>query len=703
MTVHQFVRGAWAALLAMALASCTLGVPQVPVTPTLGPTNTPTQIPPTRIVIEPTDVPLPTLGPTDTPSSTPTETATSTATDTPTDRPTPTNTRTDAPTATNTFTATATATNTATETATFTPPPSVTPLPTIPPTVTPLPPPTQPPLPTITSSPTFVPLPPATVTPVVLASPTATRTLSPEEIEAFTPENNLLFATPTFITLEAPTEPPVFSTVPPTVAQPPQPTGIPQLPTVAIFPSPTPALPPTVDPASVVIPPTVSVLEAPQALPTLLPQPASVDSLLDFTIGPAVSVPVDPAVVNTGGIDNVQLYAQNPANPDEFTVVNPVGQIYFGNSSGLDRTGGREPFTEFHYQINNRADNNAPVTAIEYADSGRLAFIIEGDSINVDGVWTLADGRFPFQLLRDCPRENHPGCMTVLSEGRDVFRWVSREVKWQPGSDPQSLIVVMDLPDEGRRGIAVVFIPNRDPQRLPPFYRYDSANWSPDGTSIIVSGLDPSRNPVIARLDPQTREVTPILDANRVGLFPRDAIELPNGLILAFASNVPGGVVRLIDAGGNVRSGDVGTAPPRSITWNRNSGQAFVTTTNGQSFIVTSGGTTFNASGGLVSAPVSNPAPAQPVTNANIPTGVVEGSQYAAGQQVRIRNGAGLNMRVRPSTGTDVVTTLDNGVFVVVVAGPVNDGQFTWWQVQSANGLRGWVAGTIEGRDTIGP
>ncbi|MEO1441297.1 MAG: hypothetical protein AAFV33_12920 [Chloroflexota bacterium] len=43
------------------------------------------------------------------------------------------------------------------------------------------------------------------------------------------------------------------------------------------------------------------------------------------------------------------------------------------------------------------------------------------------------------------------------------------------------------------------------------------------------------------------------------------------------------------------------------------------------------------------------------------------------------------------------------GVFVVVVAGPVNDGTYTWWQVQSANGLRGWVAGTIEGRDTIGP
>lgn len=690
------MRGVCAALLAIVLASCTLGVPQVPLTPTIGPTNTPTLPPPTRIVVEPTDVPLPTLAPSDTPSTTPTATATATATLTPTE------TLTDAPTATATFTPTVTNTSTSTPsatptaTATFTPPPtetqppSVTPLPTIPPS-------------TITSSPTFVPLPPSTVTPIVLPSPTATRTLSPEEIEAFTQESPLLFATPTFITLEAPTDVPVFPTAFPTQPAPPQPTGIPVLPTVAIFPTATPPPPPTVDPASVVIPPTVSVLDAPQALPTLLPQPASAGALLDFTIGPAVSAPIDPAVVNTGGIDNVQLYAQNPTNPDQFTVVNPVGQLYFGNGNTLDIPGGREPFTEFHYQITSRADNNAPVTAIEYADSGRLAFIIAGNSINVDGVWTLQDGRFPFQILRDCPRPDHPGCMTVLPDGRDVFRWVSREVRWQPGGSPQSLIVVLDLPDEGRRGIAVVSLASYDVQRMPPFYRYDSANWAPNGSTIIVSGLDPSRNPVIGRLDPATGNVDLLLDANRVGLYPRDAIELPNGQILAFASNTPGGVVRLIDAGGNVRSGDVGTAPPRSITWNRNSGQAFITTTNGQSFIVTSGGTIFSASGGLLSAPASNPAPAQPVTNANIPTGVVEGSQYAAGQQLQVRNAFGLNMRVRPTTDTDVVTTLDDGVFVVVVAGPVNDGTYTWWQVQSANGLRGWVAGTIEGRDTIGP
>jgi hypothetical protein len=286
-----------------------------------------------------------------------------------------------------------------------------------------------------------------------------------------------------------------------------------------------------------------------------------------------------------------------------------------------------------------------------------------------------------------------------------VYRWISREIKWQPGN-ADSLLVVMDLLEEGRRGFVVLPLGARNAQRLPRVYRYDTANWSADGQSVIVSGRDPSSNQVIGRVDPTVGNFELLLDASRVGLFPRDAIQLSNGRVLAFASESPNGVVRLIDGGGNTLSASVGTAAPRLIMWNLNAQQALVVTANGQSFIVAANGTINNSSGGLVSAPVRNPnnigANVQQ-SGSNIPTGVIEGSRFSAGQQVRVSNAAGLNMRVRPATVNSIVTTLDDGEFVVVLAGPFNDGQFTWWQVQSASGERGWVAGVIEGRDTISP
>ncbi len=660
------------------VASCTLGVPQVELTPTIAPSDTPTVTPtigPTRVIQEPTEPPLPTLAPSTTPTVTPSVTLTPTATPTGTRPPT----------------------DTPTRTPTVTVAPSVTPLPTIAPTFTPSHTPTISPTP----SPTFVPLPPPTQTPRLILPtstalpPTPTATLPPQDFAPFTQVAPPTIDTaPTFITDTAPTpqQPLIITQTPP----PPNAQGDPAVPT--LIPSFTP-LPPTVDVRQVIIPPTVSARNAPQAP---APRPAtSPGGLLDFTLGNGQGVPVDGSV-NTSGIDG-DLFAVNPANPDEFTVVNGAGVIYVGDENGPRRLVG-EPFTEFVYQTTNRAENNANVIDIKYSAIGKLAFIVRGNQINIDGVWYVENG-VAIQVLRDCPREGHPGCLTVLPDGRDFFRWQSRDMKWQPAENDARLIVEVDLLDEGRGGFMIYDLPPRTKEILPRLYRYDSANWTLDGTRITVSGRDPGGRYMIGVLDPASGRVDTLFDGSAVGVYPQEAVELPDGQIRAFGSSGPGGVVRLIDGSGSALSGNVGGAPPAVIRWNYDYSTAFIQTTDRRSYLVSSGGSITDVTNGAPGSPAAQPAGGgnPPPAPGNIPSGVVEGSRYSAGQQLRILNPPGLNVRAQPSTETAVVGSLSRGDYIVVLAGPVDDPLYTWWQIESAAGVRGWVAGTIEGTDTISP
>jgi SH3-like domain-containing protein len=85
------------------------------------------------------------------------------------------------------------------------------------------------------------------------------------------------------------------------------------------------------------------------------------------------------------------------------------------------------------------------------------------------------------------------------------------------------------------------------------------------------------------------------------------------------------------------------------------------------------------------------------------PSGVIAGSQYEPGQQLRVYSSE-LNVRAGPGYSYDFVRNfLVAGEYVRILAGPVEAEGGVWWQVQTADGSIGWIAGEINGSATIGP
>lgn len=727
--------------LLLTLSACTLGVPNVEVTPTLAPTASAT-LPATQVLDVPTLTALPSATPTETlaPSATHTGTASPTLTAPPSSTPTatPSATNTLTPTATNTGTASPTATpsNTPTltpsatpttpPTATNTRPPTVTPLPTIgatatftlTPTATPSATPTQTPLPSITPTPTLTPSATFTLTPSATNTPippSPTRTLSAQELAQFnTPQAPApigvretetpaptLDATPTFITVEAPaTFPPQVAQVPTSEPQAPQPDGAPALPTFA--PSPTPQ--PTVALAPQEIPPTVS-------LDSLLAQPPvqfNAPLLYGFAITTTGGGEVAAGAFDTGGnTGNVVLFERNPVNPNEYATVNTTGQIYLGNLGGASGING-DPFTAFTYQVVNREDNDAAVSEVTWSQGGVLAFVIAANKTNKDGIWTLDGGAR--QLLRDCPYEGHAGCFTVAGE-RNASQWRTREILWGRGESLNRMIVRLNLPNEGRDAFILLDPASANPERLPFVYRYDSAHWSADGARVVVSGIAPDGQPVIGILSASGGDVQVIYNGAAQGITPREAVERPQGGILAFGTDFnTGGAVFLMDGSGNRLSQNIGGAAPRRIEWSADRSAALVQTQDGRSYTVNAvNGTiqdiTAQAGSRAVSfvegtLPPTAAAP-PPAANSGVPSGVVEGSRYTPGEQLRVAALNGLNVREQPSVSGAVIGGVLQGEYVAVLAGPVNADGVEWWQVKTASNVRGWIAGTISGLDTL--
>ena len=101
--------------------------------------------------------------------------------------------------------------------------------------------------------------------------------------------------------------------------------------------------------------------------------------------------------------------------------------------------------------------------------------------------------------------------------------------------------------------------------------------------------------------------------------------------------------------------------------------------------------------GGLPAQGSVPPAPSAE----GVPSGVVEGSRYLPGQQLRVLSIDGLNIREAPSTTAPVVGGVVQGDYVAILAGPVETANLVWWQVKAASGVQGWVAGAIGGFDTL--
>ena len=58
-----------------------------------------------------------------------------------------------------------------------------------------------------------------------------------------------------------------------------------------------------------------------------------------------------------------------------------------------------------------------------------------------------------------------------------------------------------------------------------------------------------------------------------------------------------------------------------------------------------------------------------------------------------VRAEGGLFLRANHSTGADILATLPDGARVTIAEGPLGAEGRSWWQVEDANGRRGWCAG----------
>ena len=79
--------------------------------------------------------------------------------------------------------------------------------------------------------------------------------------------------------------------------------------------------------------------------------------------------------------------------------------------------------------------------------------------------------------------------------------------------------------------------------------------------------------------------------------------------------------------------------------------------------------------------PTTKPSP-------TVPTGITTGFRV----KVVGTEGTGLNLRVAPGVNKDLVKTVEDGVTLMVLAGPIQEDDFEWWQLQDESGTVGWGA-----------
>jgi hypothetical protein len=130
-------------------------------------------------------------------------------------------------------------------------------------------------------------------------------------------------------------------------------------------------------------------------------------------------------------------------------------------------------------------------------------------------------------------------------------------------------------------------------------------------------------------------------------------------------------------------------------------GRLYVANINGSVIDIT--GSAGSSAVNWVSGGLPPSASTEGVPQNLVPPGVVEGSRYQPGQQLRVVF-EGLNMRAEPNQNGAIIGGVFQGEWVAILAGPYNtsDG-IEWWRIQTANRVVGWIAGEIGGTSTLGP
>lgn len=453
----------------------------------------------------------------------------------------------------------------------------------------------------------------------------------------------------------------------------------------------TPTPPPTVA-LQVTLAPTIpAAVAAATFVPILPPQ---VPNARTFALSGTGAAPL----VGLG--EDTQLYVQNPIYDNIFGWINSNGRLNFTDVS----TGARTPMVCWPVSPNESERGTLSIDLIAWSPDGNyVAFHTVPNTGDAD-----PNGLFVMNwrsLSADCSQHEiyyiMPDCPTACSNNSPLR--TTRSIRWSPSG--AMLIIEAEPSDIGRRGVFVrsAFAENNGVPPLP----YDYGYWSNDGGSVIVSGRGPDGRPVVHQVGLDGTLIRVVIDN---GIWMRDAVQRPDGSIVALGGPDPGGAYSLYNEAGVAITQPIGNAAPTRVIWSPARGAVYVETANGRKFIVYLNGAITEVTNQVGDALAVNWVGGSPlVTNTvstvpiiSTPSGVIEGSQYQPGQQLRYVGQVALNIRAAPGTNSPVIGALQVGSYVVILAGPSDVGGIVWWRVQTADGTIGWIAGAIGGVSVLG-
>lgn len=530
----------------------------------------------------------------------------------------------------------------------------------------------------------------------MLATQTAFVQTQEAEFTTETPTNTLtpppLDVTPTFITAGPQTIAPDLDIVTPPVGED----------TVDEFTTSTPTAAPTVA-ISVPIPATVSQLE----LPNSNPPPDNITTrAFALTTGGGLT---------TGGFSlgaETLLFARNPVDPSQYVFTNPAGTLFVASGGQIIRPD-TSPFSRF--EARTPEENQYFVEELVWSPNGQyVAYVIDGERhpspTNEDGVhfYSPASGASA-PLLRDAPGTWHPG---YQAGGNRQFLHETTDLEWSPNSNLllARVRITDDWAADGQGALFVLSL-SENANQVPGALRYDYGSWARDGR-LVVSGRNPEGTVMMGYVNTDTTGEEIVFNASVAGFWVQNAVQRPNGTLVALGR--PGGrngPLQIIDQSGAALTDFIGGGYPDDVVWSpdrsavlvRTGGRIYIASINGSVQDITNsvGTSAVNwVSGGLPadSSPVGPPA----LPTDYVPSGVIEGSRYTPGQQLRVISTTALRIRSQPGTDANQLGGANPGDYVAILAGPVRFDNIEWWRVQVADGTVGWIAGEIDGFSTLG-
>ena len=202
-----------------------------------------------------------------------------------------------------------------------------------------------------------------------------------------------------------------------------------------------------------------------------------------------------------------------------------------------------------------------------------------------------------------------------------------------------------------------------------------------------------------------------VFDARSVGLWMGYANQSRDGQIYALgAPGGPGGGLSIYNMQGQALTGTIGSGQPQRVEWSPD-GRGVYVEVGGRQYVAFVSGEVRDITGSVAGARAVNwvsgilPPSEETGTSgaAPLPSGVIAGSEYQPGEQRRVYSDQ-LNVRTGPGSSYGFARGfLVAGEYVRILAGPVEAEGAIWWQVQTADGSVGWVAGAINGVSTLGP